>query len=47
MCRDYARFRAIADANGALLMCDMAHISGLVATQEVRRQPFPSSFTSL
>lgn len=31
---DYARFRKIADANGALLMCDMAHISGLVATQE-------------
>lgn len=28
---DYARFRAIADANGSLLMCDMAHISGLVA----------------
>lgn len=34
LCRDYARFRAIADANGALLMMDMAHISGLVATQE-------------
>lgn len=31
---DYARFRQIADANGALLMCDMAHISGLVATKE-------------
>jgi glycine hydroxymethyltransferase len=29
---DYARFRSIADTNGALLMCDMAHISGLVAT---------------
>lgn len=29
---DYARFRAIADANGSLLMMDMAHISGLVAT---------------
>merc|ERR1712113_683274 len=29
---DYARFREIADKNGALLMCDMAHISGLVAT---------------
>jgi len=28
---DYARFRAIADSVGALLMCDMAHISGLVA----------------
>jgi hypothetical protein len=33
---DYARLRQIADANGALLMIDMAHISGLVATQEVR-----------
>lgn len=28
---DYARFRAIADDNGSLLLCDMAHISGLVA----------------
>jgi len=31
---DYARFRKIADDNGALLLCDMAHISGLVAAQE-------------
>lgn len=31
---DYARFRKIADANGSLLMVDMAHISGLVATGE-------------
>lgn len=31
---DYARFRAIADSVGALLMCDMAHISGLVAAKE-------------
>ena len=29
---DYARFRKIADSCGALLMTDMAHISGLVAT---------------
>ena len=28
---DFARFRAIADACGALLMVDMAHIAGLVA----------------
>jgi len=28
---DYARFRQIADANGSLLMADMAHVSGLVA----------------
>jgi len=31
---DYARFRAIADKVGALLMADMAHISGLVAAKE-------------
>ena len=29
---DYARYRQIADANGSILMMDMAHISGLVAT---------------
>ena len=38
---DYARFRQIADKVGALLMVDMAHISGLVAaevrTLETRR----------
>mmetsp|Transcript_26403 Transcript_26403/g.40874 ORF Transcript_26403/g.40874 Transcript_26403/m.40874 type:complete len:475 (-) Transcript_26403:104-1528(-) len=31
---DYAKYRAIADANGALLLMDMAHISGIVATGE-------------
>ncbi|KAK9762454.1 glycine hydroxymethyltransferase shm1 [Basidiobolus ranarum] len=31
---DYPRFRKIADQHGAYLMCDMAHISGLVAAQE-------------
>jgi len=31
---EYARFRKIADDNGSLLMMDMAHISGLVATGE-------------
>lgn len=31
---DYAKFKEIADANGSLLMMDMAHISGLVATSE-------------
>lgn len=36
---DYRRFREIADANGALLMMDMAHISGLVATGE-QASPF-------
>ncbi|ONM31389.1 Serine hydroxymethyltransferase 4 [Zea mays] len=30
---DYARLRAVADKVGALLLCDMAHISGLVAAQ--------------
>jgi len=29
---DYKRFREIADKNGSLLMADMAHVSGLVAT---------------
>ncbi|MEJ0067470.1 MAG: hypothetical protein WDO24_00415 [Pseudomonadota bacterium] len=28
---DFARFRAIADSVGALLMVDMAHFAGLVA----------------
>ncbi|KAG6709697.1 serine hydroxymethyltransferase 7-like [Carya illinoinensis] len=31
---DYARFRQIADKCGAVLMCDMAQISGLVAAKE-------------
>ena len=31
---DYRRFREIADKVGAILLCDMAHISGLVATEE-------------
>eukprot|EP01116_Phalansterium_solitarium_P006258 TRINITY_DN18565_c0_g1_i1.p1 TRINITY_DN18565_c0_g1~~TRINITY_DN18565_c0_g1_i1.p1 ORF type:complete len:491 (-),score=190.51 TRINITY_DN18565_c0_g1_i1:223-1545(-) len=31
---DYARMREIADKRGAYFMCDMAHISGLVATGE-------------
>jgi len=30
---DYARLRQIADKVGALLLCDMAHYSGLVASQ--------------
>ena len=32
---DYQRFRKIADINNSYLLCDMAHISGLVATQEL------------
>jgi glycine hydroxymethyltransferase len=36
---DYAKFREIADANGSLLMMDMAHTSGLVATGE-QASPF-------
>ncbi|XP_030544457.1 serine hydroxymethyltransferase 7-like [Rhodamnia argentea] len=31
---DYARFRQVADKCGSVLMCDMAHISGLVAAKE-------------
>ena len=37
---DFARFREIADAAGAWLMADMAHISGLVAAG-VHPSPFP------
>jgi glycine hydroxymethyltransferase len=36
---DYARLRKVADACGAILFCDMAHISGLVAG-EVVDSPF-------
>jgi len=36
---DYERFRRIADDNGSLLLMDMAHISGLVATGELNN-PF-------
>ena len=32
---DYKRFKEIADANGCLLMMDMAHVSGLIATKEL------------
>ena len=28
---DYKRMRAIADKRGAYLLCDMAHIAGIVA----------------
>merc|ERR1712070_817782 len=31
---DFAKFREIADEVGAILMADIAHISGLVATKE-------------
>ena len=37
---NYEKFRAIADSVGAYLMCDMAHISGLVAAGEAAT-PFP------
>ena len=36
---DYNRFRKIADNNGSILMCDMSHISGLVAAGEAE-SPF-------
>lgn len=32
---DFARLREIADKSGAHLMCDMAHVSGLVAAGEI------------
>ncbi len=37
---DFARFRAIADSVGAILLADIAHIAGLVATG-VHPSPFP------
>ena len=37
---DFARFRAIADEVGAILMCDIAHYAGLVAAGEYPN-PFP------
>jgi glycine hydroxymethyltransferase len=37
---DFARFRAVADECGALLMADIAHIAGLVAAG-VHPSPFP------
>jgi len=37
---DFARFREIADTCGAILMADIAHIAGLVATG-VHPSPFP------
>jgi glycine hydroxymethyltransferase len=37
---DWAKFREIADEVGAILMADMAHISGLVATKQ-HPPPFP------
>ena len=39
---DFARFRQVADECGALLMSDIAHIAGLVATGE-HPSPFPHS----
>ena len=39
---DYARMRQICDGVGALLLCDMAHISGLVATRQCA-DPFEHS----
>ena len=36
---DYKKFREIADINKSYLLCDMAHISGLVATKEMNN-PF-------
>ncbi|GCC40388.1 hypothetical protein chiPu_0024198 [Chiloscyllium punctatum] len=41
---DYARMRQIADDNGAYLMSDMAHISGLVAAGVV---PSPFEYSDV
>ena len=40
--QDYKRFKQIADSVGAILMTDMAHISGLVASQ-LMNNPFEYS----
>ena len=34
---DYSRFRKIADSIGAMLMCDMAHISGIVSAHNYHK----------
>ncbi|XP_049774315.1 serine hydroxymethyltransferase [Schistocerca cancellata] len=43
-CLDYKRFRQIADENGAYLMADMAHVSGLVAAGLI---PSPFEFSDI
>lgn len=37
---DYSKFREIATANDCILMADIAHVSGLIATQQLN-DPFP------
>lgn len=44
---EYARFRMIADKCGAVLMCDMAHISGLVAAKVKTSARVMFSYASL
>lgn len=41
---DYARFRQIADRCGAVLLCDMAQISGLVAAKVLTTVPYSLLF---
>lgn len=43
-CLDYKRFRTIADANGAYVFSDMAHVSGLVAAGII---PSPFEFSDI
>lgn len=43
-CLDYKRFREIADANGAYLFSDMAHIAGLVAAKLI---PSPFEYSDV
>lgn len=43
-CLDYKRFRSIADANGAYVFSDMAHVSGLVAAGII---PSPFEFSDI
>nr|AHB50507.1 glycine hydroxymethyl transferase [Mayetiola destructor] len=43
-CLDYARFRDIANQNGAYLFADMAHVSGLVAAKVI---PSPFQYSDI
>ncbi|KAK7256922.1 hypothetical protein RIF29_30509 [Crotalaria pallida] len=40
---DYAKIRSVSDKCGALMLCDMAQISGLVAAQEIYSLKLPEN----
>lgn len=43
-CLDYKRFKEVADENGAYLLSDMAHVSGLVAAKLI---PSPFEYSDV